>query len=79
MSGIVDLIVDVIIFVLPIPMVLKLQVSRAHRIALISIFGAGVLYVIIPWSRTSIYRPLSQIKGSKESQGEVARRGCKEN
>ncbi|KAF9872095.1 integral membrane protein [Colletotrichum karsti] len=44
--GVVDLIVDVIIFVLPIPMVLKLQVSRAHRIALISIFGAGVLTIV---------------------------------
>lgn len=41
--GVVDLFVDVIIFVLPIPMVMKLQVSRAHRVALIGIFGAGIL------------------------------------
>ncbi|KAI3542584.1 integral membrane protein [Colletotrichum filicis] len=44
--GVVDVIVDLIIFILPIPMVLKLQVSSAHRIALIGIFGAGILTII---------------------------------
>ncbi|TEA15717.1 Satratoxin biosynthesis SC1 cluster protein 4 [Colletotrichum sidae] len=43
---VVDIIVDVFIFVLPIPMVLKLQVSRAHRIALMGIFGAGILTIV---------------------------------
>ncbi|KAK7446482.1 integral membrane protein [Colletotrichum acutatum] len=44
--GVVDVIVDLIIFILPIPMVLKLQVSSAHRIALIGIFGAGILTIV---------------------------------
>ncbi|KAF6790390.1 integral membrane protein [Colletotrichum sojae] len=44
--GVVDLIVDLVIFILPIPMVLKLQVSKAHRLALVSIFGAGVLTIV---------------------------------
>ncbi|KAL0932859.1 uncharacterized protein CTRU02_211822 [Colletotrichum truncatum] len=44
--GVVDLIVDVIIFALPIPMVLKLQISKAHRVALMSIFGAGILTIV---------------------------------
>ncbi|KXH40966.1 integral membrane protein [Colletotrichum salicis] len=44
--GVVGVIVDLIIFILPIPMVLKLQVSSAHRIALIGIFGAGILTIV---------------------------------
>ena len=41
--GIVDIVVDLVIFILPLPMVFKLQISKAHRIALSCIFGAGIL------------------------------------
>lgn len=43
--GIIDLVIDIAIFILPIPMVVKLQVSTAHKMALGVIFGAGILFV----------------------------------
>ena len=41
--GVVDLLTDLLILVLPLPMVVRLQVSRANKIGLVAIFGAGVL------------------------------------
>lgn len=41
--GVVDLITDVVILALPIRMVLRLQISSAHKIALSCIFGAGFM------------------------------------
>lgn len=41
--GVFNLILDLVIFVLPLPMVLQLQVATVHKIALGLIFGVGVL------------------------------------
>jgi hypothetical protein len=41
--GIMDVAVDCIIFLLPIPMVLKLRVRPAEKIGLLCIFGLGIL------------------------------------
>jgi hypothetical protein len=41
--GIVDIITDLIILILPVPMVYKLQVPRANKIGLCCIFGTGLL------------------------------------
>lgn len=43
--AIVDLIIDFAIFILPMPMVIRLQISTAHKIGLSAIFGAGILCV----------------------------------
>ncbi|OCK85403.1 hypothetical protein K432DRAFT_318302 [Lepidopterella palustris CBS 459.81] len=45
--GVVDLITDTVILVLPIPMVLRLQIPQANKIGLICIFGAGLLTMVI--------------------------------
>lgn len=54
--GILDLITDLCVFVLPLPMIWKLQVSRGNKVALFGIFGLGLMYVfsinpLIPLSR----------------------------
>lgn len=46
--AVIDIVIDLLIFALPVPMVLNLQVSTAHRIALAAIFGVGILYVGVP-------------------------------
>lgn len=43
--GYIDLLSDLIILVLPIPIVLKLQLPMANKIGLSAIFGAGILCV----------------------------------
>jgi hypothetical protein len=40
--GAVDLAIDIVILVLPIPLLYKLHVSLADKLALICIFGAGI-------------------------------------
>lgn len=40
--GATDVMIDIIIFILPLPMLWKLQVSPADKVALSCIFGAGI-------------------------------------
>ena len=44
--GVLDLITDVCIFVLPLPMIYKLKVSKGNRVALFGIFGLGIMFVL---------------------------------
>ncbi|KAF9887525.1 hypothetical protein FE257_010103 [Aspergillus nanangensis] len=44
--GIVDIIVDVLILVLPIPMILNLQLPTANKMGLVAIFSVGILTII---------------------------------
>lgn len=41
--GIFDLLTDLAIIILPIPMVIKLQLNWRHKVAVFGIFGAGTL------------------------------------
>lgn len=43
--GVLDLVTDVCVFVLPLPMIYNLKVSRGNRVALFGIFGIGIVYV----------------------------------
>ncbi|KAF2804350.1 uncharacterized protein BDZ99DRAFT_575572 [Mytilinidion resinicola] len=47
--GIVDLLTDLVILLLPMPMVAKLQIPRANKIGLVCIFCTGMLYVASPF------------------------------
>ena len=44
-AGIVDVITDGIILLLPIPMVWQLQIPRVNKIGVACIFGLGIMYV----------------------------------
>lgn len=41
--GVVDLVTDLAIIILPVPMSLRLQLKSRHKVALCVMFGAGVL------------------------------------
>lgn len=43
--GILDLVVDLMVLVLPLPMIWNLQLPMTNKIALFAIFGVGILYV----------------------------------
>ncbi|CAG8951371.1 hypothetical protein HYFRA_00007283 [Hymenoscyphus fraxineus] len=45
--GTVDLITDIIVFILPIPMIWRLQISKDNKVALSGVFGLGLSTVII--------------------------------
>ncbi|OCL15437.1 hypothetical protein AOQ84DRAFT_384022 [Glonium stellatum] len=45
-GGLVDVLSDLFILILPIPMVIKLRVPQANKIGLVCIFGAGILTMI---------------------------------
>ena len=45
LTGALNIITDVMVLSLPIPMVWKLQTPRANKIALTVIFGLGFLYI----------------------------------
>lgn len=45
--GVLDLLTDVCVFVLPIPMIWQLQVAKGNKMALFAIFGLGILTMVI--------------------------------
>jgi len=45
-TNIVNLISDLLIFALPIPVILPLQISRNRKIGFISLFSIGLMYVL---------------------------------
>ncbi|PLB55928.1 hypothetical protein P170DRAFT_433400, partial [Aspergillus steynii IBT 23096] len=45
--GVLDLATDVCVFVLPLPMIYNLKVSKGNRVALFGIFGLGILWVLL--------------------------------
>ena len=44
--GVIDLVTDIAIFILPIPMIWNLQVSTGNRVALFAVFGLGTWCVL---------------------------------
>ena len=53
-QGVLSVVLDLYIFVLPIPIVSKLQISLRQRLSILSIFGTGILWVFDMTSRLYI-------------------------
>lgn len=51
--GALEVVVDIAILILPLPLLWKLRVSLADKFALCCIFGAGISYVLIDHARTT--------------------------
>jgi len=47
-AGIINLLTDLMVLCLPVPMVWKLQLSKRKKLALSSVFGVGFTYVFGP-------------------------------
>lgn len=54
-TGVLDLVIDIMVLLLPLPLIWNLQVSLANKVALFSIFGVGIRCV-------SLILILSQVK-----------------
>lgn len=69
--GVLDLVTDLCVFVLPLPMIWKLQVSIGNKISLFGIFGLGIMYVFFfpdtfppkPSSKTHVDMTVLQYNG----------------
>ncbi len=56
-AGIINLLTDLMVLCLPVPMVWNLQLPRRRKIALSTVFGAGFVYVLVlPSSSTFAVR-----------------------
>ncbi|CAH0054225.1 unnamed protein product [Clonostachys solani] len=57
-NAILNIVSDVILFVLPVPMVLKLQVRRLQKFGLLLIFGVGSLTIVTSIVRAVVLRAM---------------------
>lgn len=72
-----NVITEVMIWCLPVPMVWQLKVPRAHKIALLGLFGLGIMYVaplIVQAFSISITLFLETVFGYRGKQGAYADR-----
>lgn len=44
-AGAINIFSDVVIFIIPLPLLAKLQITNARKLGLIAIFATGILYV----------------------------------
>lgn len=54
-TAVSNIITDVILFLLPTPLVLRLEMDRAQKIGAIVIFGIGSMYVTYHLAFTKLY------------------------
>ncbi|KAF2715753.1 hypothetical protein K504DRAFT_511193 [Pleomassaria siparia CBS 279.74] len=57
-TAVLNMIIDIILLLLPIPMVVNLQMSRSKKISLLAIFGVGSFTVITSGVRLVLLRPM---------------------
>jgi len=54
--GVFSLISDILIFVLPFPLLLKLKLTKSKKVGLVAVFSAGLLLVSLYLHRMDIIR-----------------------
>lgn len=68
--GVVDVLTDVMVFALPIPMLLKLQMPQTKRVGLLALFGLGLITIAASLGRTIIVGGIN-FAGAGQVRGQV--------